>query len=178
MTSGVCVICLEADNQLTELCNTCRESLICRPCLEETGRRDQDQILMNCPICREPSILGRPIPLSTTWHVMIYGIWFLTNSPISHFTRICMLMASNKYMDYICRTINRRDDHSNPRMLRSRWRLWTWITFLPYIISITTLTMPPDQHIYLFLGGHLFFPLVSTAFLYSLKYILQSTYRL
>lgn len=170
--SGSCFLCLNDQSPLTKLCQTCSDSTICQSCLQATiANHNHQHVLMNCPICRNPTGLNCKQPLSKWWHIVIAFFWQCADYNIPWWFQIPMLMASYRYMEEVCRKVNREKDNENPRKLRKRWTVWTNLTFVPYTIFLWLFPagFTTSTNITVFVLGHIGFPMLGSIMLYIIN---------
>ena len=170
--NGSCFLCLNDQSPLTKLCQTCSDSTICQPCLQTTlANHNHQYVLMNCPICRNPTGLNRKISLPPVWHFVIAFFWQCADYNIPWWLQFPMLIASYQYMEQVCRKVNREKDSQNPRKLRKRWTVWTNLTFVPYTALLWSYPagFSMSTNITVFALGHIGFPVAGSIMLYIIN---------
>lgn len=170
-----CFLCLGAaggDTPLIKLCGTCADSTICQSCLQTTLANETHQtILMNCPLCRKPTTLNRKVSLTLLWHCIIAFFWLCADYNIPPLMQALLLSGSYRYMEEVCRKVNREKDNLNPRRLQKRWTVWTNLTFVPYTLWLWLYPegFSVSTNITIFAIGHIIFPVSASIILYLIN---------
>lgn len=170
-----CFVCLTTSQDETpfiKLCGTCAGSTICKPCLQTTMANEAHQtMLMNCPLCRKPSTLNRRVTLTILWHCIIGFFWQCADYNIPLWLQFLMLTGSYRYMEEVCRKVNRKQDNLNPGKLRKRWTVWTNLTFVPYTVFLWLYPagFSMAANITVFTAGHIIFPVSASILLYIIN---------